>query len=312
MANIQSQRTMNWLACEKIINESATMGVTQIAFSGGEPLLWGKLKDAISLANNCGMQTYLYTTGNAPDAEIKLTELKVAGLNKAIFSIFGTNQEEHEAITDVKGSFAASINIINKCVDIGLEVEFHFVPLSTNYDKLEHVANLAEKLRVSCISILRLVPQGRATNTQLLSVEQNIHLRQIITVLRKQGHKIRTGSPYNFLMLREEPECCAGIDRLTIGPDLRIFPCDAFKHISPKELGISQEFSCLKDSSLQECWDKSPYLKKIREYLTTPFAEACQSCQSLEKCLSGCMAQKFHANNELLKTPDPMCLKNHK
>jgi len=312
MAEANSLRTMDWDKCETIIHEAAGIGVVQVAFSGGEPLLWEPLKDVVSLANSYGMKIFLYTTGNVPNAEQKLADLMTCGLNRVMFSIFGANQKDHEIVTGVKGSYATSLRAIQKCIQLNLEVEFHFVPLAYNYQALEQIAKLARELSVSRISVLRLVPQGRAAdnNNQLLSSEQNFHLRIIITKLRKQGHNIRTGSPYNFLLLREKPECCTGIDRLTIGPDLRIFPCDAFKHIPPDRLEVSSEFSCLIHNSLKECWEKSPYLQRVRQYLATPFAESCKSCKALDKCLSGCMAQKFHIHNELLKCPDPMCLKN--
>ncbi len=304
---------MSWHDCERIINEAADIGVSKIAFSGGEPLLWKHLQDAVTLSFKHGMKIFLYTTGNAHDSENKLFALKASGLEKVMFSIFGTNAPDHDAITQIPGSFKKSLDIVRHCVAIGLNVEFHFVPLSNNYQTLGDIAELAHNLKVSKVSVLRLVPQGRAADNdyQLLTRKQNLHLKKIISSLKENGHNIRTGSPYNFLMLSEKPECCSGLDRLTIGPGLDIFPCDAFKHISPKMLGIKDNLSCLKNNSLKECWKGSPYLTMVRQYLTTPFAEQCSSCESLDKCQSGCVAQKFHMYKELRKCPDPMCLKNN-
>jgi radical SAM protein with 4Fe4S-binding SPASM domain len=109
-------------------------------------------------------------------------------------------------------------------------------------------------------------------------------------------------------MIREKPQCRSGIDRLKVSPDLKIFPCDAFKHISPKKVGVDSEYSNLKEYSLLECWKKSPYLGVVREYLTTDFAVECKNCKKLKTCHSGCMAQKFYAYGELRKCSDPMCL----
>jgi hypothetical protein len=47
----------------------------------------------------------------------------------------------------------------------------------------------------------------------LLSHEQNLSLRKSIFSLRAEGHDIRLGSPYNFLMARDNPQCCAAIDQ---------------------------------------------------------------------------------------------------
>ena len=139
---------------------------------------------------------------------------------------------------------------------------------------------------------------------------QNFELKRIIESLRKKGYIIRTGSPFNFLLLNNQPACCSGINRLIIGPDLSIFPCDAFKQIKAEEIVHTIEFSSLESYSLKECWDKSPYLGVIRNYLTTDFSEPCKSCINIKKCLSGCLAQKFITYGDLKKIPDPFCIFN--
>jgi radical SAM protein with 4Fe4S-binding SPASM domain len=130
----------------------------------------------------------------------------------------------------------------------------------------------------------------------------------MIKDLRNRGHDIRLGSPYNFLMLRKNPQCRSGIDRMTIGPDYRIFPCDAFKHISPEDIGASYDYSNLKNHSLKECWERSSFFNAVRECLMTDIAPECSTCSTFKECKSGCMAQKFYAYDGLLKGPDPMCL----
>jgi len=137
---------------------------------------------------------------------------------------------------------------------------------------------------------------------------QNLELKKDIEALRKKNYTIRTGSPYNFLLVNDKPACRSGKDRLIVGPDLRIYPCDAFKQIKAEEIVGDLSFSCLKTNNLKSCWENSPFLKAIRNYLDTDFAEPCKSCNILEKCLSGCLAQKLLAHADLSKRPDPMCL----
>lgn len=309
-AGINSGRTMKWASCEQILDDAAAMGVKEIAFSGGEPLLWDHILDAGRRASRHGIKVFLYTTGNVPNAQEALSNLSFAGISRVMFSLFDMNADQHEKVTKVKGSYGKTLEIASYCLSIGLDTEFHFVPLSHNYRSLYRIAEMARHLGVKRISVLRLVPQGRGTKQKdrQLSHSENLELRKIIKVLRSAGHDIRLGSPYNFLMLREKPQCHSGIDRITIGPDLRIFPCDAFKHISPENIGVRPEYSNLSKYTLQECWEKSPYLIAVRKYLTTDFAIECKTCQNLETCHSGCLAQKFYSYGELRKCPDPMCL----
>lgn len=310
LADDSSIRQMKWDDCKRILQEASLMGVREIAFSGGEPLLWTNIADAVRYASEAGMIVSLYSTGNAPNVLSLFDTLKSAGLSRVMFSVFSRAQEKHEKVTQFEGSLHTTLASVRKCVSLGLHAEFHFVPMSVNYKELRSVVELARELGVKRVSALRLVPQGRAANYENLTLNADEHrtLRQSMIELVKEGHDVRVGSPFNILRMRKNPECFAGIDRLTISPDLTISPCDAFKQITPAMINVSGDYSSLANHSLSDCWASSSYLRKIREYLTTPFAEECGRCNMLKSCLSGCVAQKFHAYGSLSKRRDPMCL----
>jgi radical SAM protein with 4Fe4S-binding SPASM domain len=298
--------------CLRIIGEALEMHVDKIAFSGGEPLIWDCLDDAVHLASSGGMQVSLYTSGNIPKAAEKIKKLARSGAQTCIFSLFGATAEVHEQVTRSKGSYQGTRSAIAVANECGLGVEVHFVPLSSNFEEFGKIAEIAKDSGVSRISVLRLVPQGRGSliRSYLLNRMQNLRLKRIVERLRSQGFDIRTGSPYNFLMLNDQPECSSGIDRLIVGPDLRIYPCDAFKQVKAEEIVGTLEFSTLENNHLQACWDKSPFLEGVRCHLTTPPSEPCKSCRAFGKCLSGCLAQKVIEYGDLQKRPDPMCLMN--
>jgi radical SAM protein with 4Fe4S-binding SPASM domain len=300
--------------CLRILGQAIQMGAKEVAFSGGEPLLWPHLAEAVAAASKSGLKVTVYTAGAVHDFEAKASTLFKRGTERFIFSIFGGSATTHERITRVAGSFRQTCEAVKTAKEIGAATELHFVPLSTNYRELRDVAELGKQRGADQVSVLRLVPQGRATLIQgrALTRVQNLELRRQIVELRKAGFKIRTGSPYNFLMLNESPACCAGIDRFIVGPDLRISPCDAFKQVRAEQVVGTLDFSCLRNTSLQECWEKSPFLEAVRTYLTTPFPDGCDDCQDLERCLSGCLAQKVIASGNLYKRSDPECLKAKK
>lgn len=299
--------------CLRILSEAIQMGAREVAFSGGEPLTWPHLADAVEAAAKGGLKVTIYTAGVVDEFKAKAEALFSRGAQRFIFSIFGGNATSHERVTRVAGSFKRTCDAAQVARGIGLVTELHFVPLSTNYRELGDVATLGKKLGADRVSVLRLVPQGRATLIQgrTLTKIQNLELRRHVIALRKAGFNIRTGSPYNFLMVNGSPQCCAAIDRLIVGPDLRIYPCDAFKQVKAEHVAGTLDYSCLRGARLQECWEKSPFLEAIRNYLTTPFPKGCADCHKLEDCLSGCLAQKVIAFGDLNKRPDPDCLKTN-
>lgn len=298
--------------CLRILADAAKMGTQDVTFSGGEPLLWPNIHDSVEAAAKHGLKVTVYTCGNANGFKQEASRLRDLGAARFIFSIFGATITTHERITRKSGSLEQTRTAMSDALAIGLTTELHFVPMASNYRELSGVVQLARQLGASRVSVLRLVPQGRAAlvRDSVLNRIQNLELRREIVSLREEygDSFIRTGSPYNFLMLNDTPACCAAIDRLIIGPDLRLYPCDAFKRIGASELVQTEDWSCLAGTSLIECWQKSPYLEAVRTYLTTYFDAPCDSCRFLEKCLSGCLAQKVIVYNSLDKKPDPDCI----
>lgn len=294
----------------RVIRDAADLGVDEIAFSGGEPLLWPWIKDAIDLAVEADMSVVVYSSGNVPDFNAAAGMMRRAGVAKTVFSLYAPDSTEHDKVTLVPGSQARTIDAIRQTRALGIEAEVHFVPLSTTYNQLAAVHALGVEAGAPKLSVLRLVPQGRASElcSEILDGQQNRKLRDAILSLRSSGASIRTGSPYNFLRLNSQPRCMAAKDRLTISPDMRIYPCDAFKQVRAEQIVGTAEASSLLDATLADCWDNSPYLNAVRRYLDSPFGEPCASCSTLDQCYSGCLAQKYISQGDLRKRPDPACM----
>ena len=258
-----------------LVSQSVELRVKSIAFSGGEPLLWPRLSDAVSKCATHGIHCSLYSTGInlTEDGAQEVLALAKYGLDKAVFSLYSPLKEYHEEITRKTGSFDKTVAVMRAIGNGDIEREIHFVPLKRNYKHLVNLIELAQDTAIPKVSILRFVPQGRGALMEkyLMNRGHNLRMRQMILDIRKTGFNIRTGSPFNFLLLNNQPKCCAGIDRLIISPDLNIYPCDAFKQIEAEELVGTLDFSSLADYSLSECWENSSYLKAIRQYLTAEF-----------------------------------------
>jgi radical SAM protein with 4Fe4S-binding SPASM domain len=297
--------------CLQIIKEATELGLEEITFSGGEPLLWEGICESIQLANSMDIKTGIYTSGNGADINQIFTEFHNVGLDRAIFSLYSDVKEEHNRVTRKAESYDNTLYAIEIARSLGIASEIHFVALASNYKKLRTIVEFSKNIGICNVSVLRFVPQGRGTlirDYDTMSKNQNIELRKEIIALREEGYSIRTGSPFNVLFLNENPKCMAAQDRLIINPRLDIFPCDAFKQIVAKQLVDDCNFSDLTDSTLKDCWTNSNYLDLVRSAIIAEPSEPCKVCQNYKKCLSGCLAQKFLKYNSLYKNPDPACL----
>lgn len=299
---------ISWPEMFRILESASRMGVERISLSGGEPFVWPDFRTLLLSSELNEFAVKIYTSGTSDNFR-ELCEVITHKNLKFIFSMYSASHEVHEKVTKVSDSYRktlASLEYINGKFD----TEVHFVPLSVNYNQLKPLVALLSKIGVQKLSVLRFVPQGRgAINKHLdLSQAQNLKLREDIKEIRQSGYNIRTGSPFNFLFLNDQPQCTSGIDKLIIAPDLSIYPCDAFKQISLQQIGIKDEYSSLKRYSLEECWSNSKYIQKIRTAVTSKVNKLCYSCDKYDMCKSGCIAQRVLRFNTLDSMRDPSCL----
>jgi|LSQX01.1.fsa_nt_gb radical SAM protein with 4Fe4S-binding SPASM domain len=308
-SNISKTLELTESQVSSVIDEASELGVEEIVFSGGEPLIWSHLPEMIKKSHNYSIHGVVYTTGipliNQDDL---LNKLLAYGLKKTVVSIFGATASSHEFITRTSGSFSGTIRAIDAMVSKNIDVDIHFVAMSPNWKQLSNVISLAESLGVNKVSVLRFVPHGRGSMVKdlfNLNKTELVNLRQEIINCRSKYKtiSIRLGSPFNILLINEDVDCLAAINRLIIGPDGKIFPCDAFKNVDYDE----GKFSSLNDGSLTEIWDNSDYLKRIREDLSKGLGPKCRSCTVNAMCKGGCLAQKIIRNGNS-SYPDPDCL----
>lgn len=309
-ANISKTQELTESQVISIIHDAKKLGINEIIFSGGEPLLWPSLFIAISHCNNLNIPVTLYTSGTPIILNKNLlSQILKANLKKVVISLYGASQEIHENITRVSGSFKSTIFAIKELVSLGVTVEIHFVAMVPNWKQFLGTVDLAKKLGAKKLSILRFVPHGRGTmvkNTFMLSKNQLLELRKEISNLKsgEESFTIRTGSPFNILLLNQNVFCMAAIDRVTICPDEQVFPCDAFKN-----LDYGGRLSSLKEGNLIEIWHKSEHLNFVRNVLKEGLGPICSSCKENNKCKGGCLAQKIiRLGKESLYNPDPDCL----
>jgi len=304
-----------------LVTQAASMGVKSIVFSGGEPLVWPWLADAVAECSKHKLRCSLYSTGiDRNGGERILASLEKCGLHRVIFSLYSPYKQQHEQVTRRAGSYEMTISAVRSTRDMSLLREIHFVPLRHNYRHLEELVKLAQKEDVKKVSILRLVPHGRGIvlkeSQEMLGYHESVELREIVSKCqRTYGVTIRVGSPYNVLLLGRDAECDAARHTLIIGPSGNVYPCDAFKNIEPVDIGLDDPYNSVVTNPLRECWEKSKYLEAIRRYLSTPFDQPCVRCAHLECCKSGCLAQKVLHQGSILggniaKQPDPLCLRN--
>ena len=293
-----------------ILKDAAEMGVREVAFSGGEPLLWPDIVSAVAYARDLGLEAIVYTTGTAPRHDEVFSELVSSGLTGVVFSLYSADPSAHERVTRRRGSHELTCSALQSASSTGTRAEIHFVALARTYRSLPAVVQLATSLGASRVSVLRFVPQGRGAllKSEVLSRLQALELKRSIEALRAEGRNVRTGSPWNYLGINADPKCLAAQDCAVVGPNLCVYPCDAFKQVRAEDVVGSAVMSSVAESSLLDCWRESPYLQAVRDVVSQVAVEPCLTCKAFLACRSGCLAQRVIEVGSIVGGPDPDCV----
>jgi len=301
--------------CE-LIREFAYLGGEQLCISGGEPLCYEGLPTIIDTCRRTNIGTAIYTIGISsnsrslqPISDRMVALLSESGV-KFIFSLHGAQAKTHDMLTQVRGSFKTTMIAMERAINAGARVEVHVVPTAINFKEIADITKLLASMNIHKVSWLRFVPQGRGQLNRgalQLSREQLRQLAKKKIELQQmyQTITIRTGAPFNILCPQKATACEAGLSVLTIRPDGRAMPCDAFKQFKTKD-----DYGNILYHSLSEVWEKSHFLNEVRKIHESRLTSSCASCLLYAQCNSGCLAQRAVAAGRLVDGRDPECLLN--
>lgn len=291
-----------------ILFEARSMGAECFSISGGEPFLYRWLWDVLDTARELGYKTRLYTCGITENfnevtsiEEEDFSRVINYGVERIIFSLQGAKPPTHDYITDMNGSFGLVIESIRRAIRLGLPTEIHTVPMSVNYREIPEIVRLSEELGVQNVSLLRLVPHGRCRENKhlLMSNEQTKEFISIIESIDSRFVSIRKGAPYRCLFHNASSVCSAGKDKILIGYNGRVYPCEAFKSFS--------KASNINDSSIRNIWKNDGMLNTLREQKIRKIS-VCNDCSERSICRGGCPGQRWLEHGDIFTGPDPICI----
>jgi len=146
----------------KVLGAAHEFGLTNVVFSGGEPLLRkSTLFELIRYSTKAlGINAYAVTNASLVNKEVA-KELKKTGLKKLWILLYGSRAETHEAVTQ-----------ITVLVGEGVNVGLHTVFMRSNYKDLPELVAFAKSLGIPtgseagynaepAINVFRISPAGR-------------------------------------------------------------------------------------------------------------------------------------------------------
>lgn len=214
----------------KLIKNFSSLGVQEIRFTGGEPLLFNGIYDLIRFATEEGICTSLGTNGTLVTKEVA-KKLKESGLKKVVVSIDG-NKKTHDKIRGRK-NYQKAMHGLKYLQKNGINVRVNSVIMKSN---MEDVIKLAKKMSRKKITIFirRFISSGRGKhleNNMLNKKDYDYVRNKLQKELTKKtyvnGHYLRNDEGVNsrIKLPFEIRGCKAGQRAITILPNGDINLC---------------------------------------------------------------------------------------
>ncbi|MFX1314614.1 MAG: radical SAM/SPASM domain-containing protein [Promethearchaeota archaeon] len=146
---------------KKLIDDSQKLGITILAFTGGEPLLREDIFELISYVNKRKTMPIMFTNGQFLTDE-NVEKLVNAGLYSIFVSIDSPIPEEHDNVRGMPGLFEAAVkglkNLKKRGVFVGLSS--YAIRSNTEQGMYKKLHKLGQKLGVHNIILFDGVPTG--------------------------------------------------------------------------------------------------------------------------------------------------------
>ena len=291
--------TEEWL---RVFREARALGVAQLGFSGGEPLVRDDLEAMVRGAHQLGFYTNLITSGVGL-GDGRATCLREAGLDHVQLSLQDSTQELNDFLSHTR-TFDLKLRVASQLKEAGYPIVLNVVIHRQNIDHIEQILAMAERLEVDYLELANTQYYGWALLNRahlLPSREQVINAERATNRFRERvGNRVKVYfvvSDYH----ENRPKPCMngwGSMYIAVAPDGVATPCNQARLLP----GI--EFPNVKERDLASIWRESPAFNRFRgdDWMSEP----CRSCPERFKDFGGCRCQAFILTGDPANT-DPVC-----
>lgn len=170
---------------KSIIDQAKKMGLLQVMFTGGEPLIKKDISEMVKYAHEAGLITRINSNGLLLDRKYVL-QLKKAGLTQCHVSIDSANSQIHDRLRGFNGAYIKAVEGIKNLKKFGILCQILTIASRPNITSgLEKIIALGKKLGVMCTYIVFPVASGRYDHSpsQLITEKEKQKVRNLQDII---------------------------------------------------------------------------------------------------------------------------------
>lgn len=286
---------------ENILVQLHDMGVMGLTLSGGEFFTHPDAEKILRRARDLDFSFTILSniTLISPRMIEILKEVNPRLVQTSLYSVF---PEEHDHITQLKGSCEKTKAAIDALIAANIPVQINCPVMKTNYHTYKDVLKYAYERNCKAQTDYIMMARCDFTTDNLaerLTLEETEELLKDIFQFDKDYLDF-TDTPVRPVSREEwgnRPFCGVGMDNLCIASDGIVYPCSGW-----------QGMACgnVREQPIKDIWEKSPQLNKLRN-LTKSAIPQCYDCEDRQFC-APCLVRNFNeSGGDYLKVAPHFC-----
>ena len=297
--NADTKEPINELTTEEaknLIDQICEVSKPLLVLSGGEPLLRQDLYELVRYGASKGLKMGLGSNGSLIDNDAA-KKLKEAGIETVSISLDSHIPEQHDEFRGVKGSWEKAVNAIKALRENGVLVQVNTTVTQQNYDQIDDIMSLAEKLGVENFHLFFLVPTGRGVKIADISpAKYEEMIKKTFEKVARHKLNVRPSCAPQFMRIAKEMGlnmsrwirgCIAGLYYCRVYPNGDITPCPYL----PIKLGN------IRETPFKEIWFNAEMFKTLRDFKT--LKGKCGACEYRALC-GGCRARAYGLSSDFI------------
>jgi SynChlorMet cassette radical SAM/SPASM protein ScmF len=288
-----------------IIQQAKPLGLSGVKLTGGEPLLHPRIHEILEVVRSEDIHLIVETNGTlcTPELAAKIAECKKKFVS---VSLDGADAKTHEWVRGVVGSFDDAQQGIKNLVKAGFRPQVIMSVMRHNRDQMEAVVRLAESLGAGSVKFNIVQPTARGEKMheagETLTVEELISIGHWVENILSTSTSLRLyySQPAAFRplgkMFGNSGDGCHICGVLGI---LGVLANGSYALCGIGETVPELVFGDAAKDRLEDIWNNTPILLKLRDDLPRRLEGICGKCLMKAFCRGNCIAQNYYRSKNL-------------
>ncbi len=276
---------------EKALREFRAMQGLTVHLTGGECMLHPDFERVCRLCRELNLNFIILSNLTVCDARriAFLAEVQPQFVNVSLYSM---EEREHDAITQLPGSWHRTMDAILACEKAGVPVRLATPLLKENRKAFKALARFAQEHSMHLIPSIDIVPQSDHDCSNMDHACSAAELRE---ALAENPGIFDRGWDMSRRVAPEDKVCDIGLSRLYLNSFGNYYPCDSMHGYVLGNVAID---------TLESVW-RGERLEMLRRLSNRDFPQ-CLTCSNRPVC-KVCPAFNFNATGDIFKTTPSKC-----